>query len=59
MPKAPGVDFSDDTVKSRVVLSWETLLGPPPDWYARKASRASGTRTWFGGTRRAAIAAPR
>ncbi|MCU1465063.1 MAG: WhiB family transcriptional regulator [Actinomycetia bacterium] len=57
MSATPGDDLSDDIANLRVVLSWETLLGPPPGWYARAACREAGTRLWFGGTRRAAIAA--
>lgn len=46
-----------DTANSRVVLTWETMLGPRPDWYRLAACRATGARTWFGGTRAAAGAA--
>jgi WhiB family redox-sensing transcriptional regulator len=53
----PADDMTDDIGSSRVVLTWENLLGPAPAWYDRAACRAAGTRTWFGGTRRAAMAA--
>ena len=57
MTEGPA-DWSDDDLgNSRVLLTWETLLGPPPEWYVVAACRETGVRDWFGGTRAAARAA--
>jgi WhiB family redox-sensing transcriptional regulator len=50
-------DVLSSGTESRVVLSWETMLGPPPAWYAYAACRDHGSRVWFRGTRTAARAA--
>ena len=57
MAELPGDESYCEPGSSRVLLTWENLLGPPPSWYVRAACRETGVRDWFRGTRGAARAA--